>query len=54
MSEQEIKLKCINADNQKVLKLGDIYTALKYDGDRVWIEEYKRYSFLITRFKVIK
>ena len=54
MSEQEIKLKCINADNQKVLKLGNTYTALKYDGDRVYINEYKRFSFLLSRFEVIK
>lgn len=48
------KLKCINSDNQKVLKLGGVYTATKYDGNRVWIKEYKRFSFLINRFEVMK
>lgn len=48
------KLKCINAGNQKVLKLNHIYTVTKIDGDRVYIEEYKRYSFLMSRFEVIK
>ena len=48
------KIKCINADKNKVLKFGSIYTVLKDDGDRVWINEYKRYSFLISRFEVVK
>ena len=48
------KIMCINANNQKVLKLNKIYTVTKYDGDRVWINEYKRYSFLISRFEVVK
>ena len=54
MTEQEIKLKCINSDNQKVLKLENIYTVLKYDGDRVYVNEYKRFSFLLSRFEVVK
>ncbi|WVH13549.1 hypothetical protein [Acinetobacter phage vB_AbaM_fThrA] len=48
-----MKLKCINDDGQKVLKLNRIYNSVKIDGDRVWIEEYKRYSFLLSRFEVI-
>lgn len=48
-----MKIKCINSDNQKVLKLGNIYTVLKIEGDRVYIEEYKRFSFLLSRFEVI-
>lgn len=47
------KIKCINADNQKVLKMNQICTVMKYDGDRVWVNEYKRYSFLISRFEVV-
>lgn len=47
------KIKCINADKNKVLKIGSIYTVLKDDGDRVYIDEYKRFSFLKNRFEVI-
>lgn len=49
-----MKLKCINAENQKVLKFGEIYTLLKEDGDRIYIKEYKRFSFLKNRFEVVK
>lgn len=54
MIENEAKLKCINASGQKVLKLNQTYTAMKQDGDRIYIEEYKRFSFLLSRFEVIK
>lgn len=47
------KLKCINSEKQKVLKNDEIYTILKIDGDRVWINEYKRFSFLLSRFEVV-
>lgn len=49
-----IKIKCISDKNQKVLKIGSTYTVLKVDGDRVYINEYKRFSFLLTRFEVIE
>lgn len=48
-----MKIKCINSDGQKVLKLGNIYTVSQLDGDRVYIEEYKRFSFLLSRFEVV-
>lgn len=47
------KIRCINDSGQKVLKINSIYTVLKMDGDRVYIEEYKRFSFLFSRFEVI-
>ena len=47
------KIRCINDSGQKVLKKGRVYTVLKMDGDRVYIEEYKRFSFLFSRFEVI-
>ncbi len=47
------KIKCINANKNRVLKLGGVYTVLKDDGDRVYIDEYKRFSFLKSRFEVI-
>lgn len=49
-----MKLKCINDHGQKVLKIGNVYTVKEIFDDRVWIEEYKRYSFLLSRFEVIK
>ena len=54
MIEKKTKLKCINAIGQKVLKLNQTYTAMEQDGDRVYIEEYKRFSFLLSRFEVMK
>ena len=48
-----MKVKCINSEGQRVLKLGNIYTALKIVGDRAYIKEYKRFSFLLSRFEVI-
>ena len=52
-TEMQIKLKCINSNGQKVLEKGKSYTLLNLDGDRVYINEYKRYSFLLSRFEVI-
>lgn len=52
-NEEAKKLICINAGNQKVLKQDQIYTVLRIDGDRVYINEYKRFSFLLSRFEVI-
>ena len=42
------KLLCINAENQKVLKTGKIYTV-----DRVYVKEWKRFSFSKDRFKLL-
>lgn len=42
------KLLCINAENQKVLKTGKIYTVdttLSTTEDRVYVKEWKRFSF---------
>lgn len=52
-NETQIKLKCINSSGQKVLEKGKLYTLLNLDGDRVYINEYKRYSFLLSRFEVV-
>ncbi len=48
------KIKCINSEGQKILKLGSIYTVMKKDtSGRVYIQEHKRFSFLVSRFEVI-
>lgn len=56
------KLRCINDSNQKVLVKGEIYTVSddvhhkdqsQKDG-RVYLNEWKRFSFLINRFEVIE
>lgn len=47
------KIKCINCNSQKILKINQIYTVLKDDGDRVYINEHKRFSFLKSRFEVV-
>lgn len=49
-----MKLKCINDKGQKVLKLNGIYSSIKVDGNRVWINEWKRFSFLLDRFEVVE
>ena len=50
------KLLCINAENQKVLKAGKIYTVdttLETTVDRVYVKEWKRFSFSKDRFKLL-
>lgn len=56
----KVKAKCINAEGQRILKLGEIYTITgghsiigKPERERVWIEEHKRFMFLKSRFEVI-
>ncbi|QIW91669.1 hypothetical protein vBAbaMD22_156 [Acinetobacter phage vB_AbaM_D22] len=52
------KLICVDASNQKVLKEGNFYTVAKtddYNGrNRVYVEEYKRFSFMKDRFKKVE
>lgn len=50
------KIRCINADKQKVLKLGEIYTAdttLNAPEDKVFVKEWKRFSFSKSRFELV-
>lgn len=51
-----MKLKCIDASRSKWLEVGKIYTFDKNDSteNRVYIKEYKRFSFLKSRFEVVK
>lgn len=49
------KIRCVNADNQKVLKLGEIYTVdttMSTTDNRVYIKEWKRFSFSKDRFEI--
>lgn len=47
------KIRCIDASKQNVLKEGHVYTVMGIDREnRVYIEEYKRFSFLKDRFVV--
>lgn len=48
------KIKCVKVENQKVLKLNCIYTVdttLNAPEDRVFIQEWKRFSFSKSRFE---
>ena len=50
------KIVCIDDSNQKVLKAGKIYTVdttLTTTEDRVYVKEWKRFSFSKDRFKLI-
>jgi len=48
------RIKCVNAEGQKILKLGGVYTVMKMDcNNRVYIIENKIFSFLVERFEVI-
>lgn len=50
------KIKCIDDSKQKVLKVGEIYTADKTfnaPDNRVSIKEWKRFSFSMSRFEAI-
>ena len=47
------KVVCVDASDQKVLKLGKVYTVdktLNTSDNRVFIEEWKRFSFSESRF----
>lgn len=51
------KIKCINADNQKVLKLDQVYTVdttFNAPDGRVLIQEWKRFSFSKDRFIILE
>lgn len=50
------KIKCIDDSKQKVLKVGEIYTVDKTfnaPDNRVFIKEWKRFSFSMSRFEVL-
>lgn len=49
------KIICIDGSNQKVLKVGKIYTVdttLNTTEDRVYVKEWKRFSFSKDRFEL--
>lgn len=47
------KIRCVDASKQSILKESHIYTVMSIDREnRVYIEEYKRFSFLRDRFVV--
>ena len=51
------KIKCIDDSKQKVLKLGEIYTVdrtFNAPDNRVFIKEWKRFSFSESRFEVVE
>ena len=48
---------CVDASDQKVLKLGEVYTVdktLNTSDNRVFIEEWKRFSFSESRFEPLE
>ena len=51
------KVVCVDASDQKVLKLGNVYTVDKTfnaPDNRVFIEEWKRFSFSESRFELLE
>ena len=51
------KIKCIDDSKQKVLKVGEIYTVdttFNAPDNRVFIKEWKRFSFSISRFELVE
>lgn len=52
--KHEDKVVCVDDSNQKVLKLGNVYTVDKTFNapeNRVFIKEWKRFSFSESRFE---
>lgn len=52
--KHEEKVICVDDSDQKVLKLGKVYTVDKTfnaQDNRVFIKEWKRFSFLENRFE---
>ena len=55
--KQGEKVVCVDASDQKVLKLGKVYTVdktLNTSDNRVFIEEWKRFSFSESRFEPLE
>jgi len=51
------KIRCIDDSKQKVLKVGEIYTVdttFNAPDNRVYIEEWKRFSFSMSRFELVE
>ena len=51
------KIKCIDDSKQKVLKAGEIYTVdttFNAPDNRVFIKEWKRFSFSMSRFELVE
>ena len=51
------KIRCIDDSKQKTLKVGEIYTVdttLSTTDNRVYIEEWKRFSFSMARFELVE
>lgn len=51
------KIRCIDDSTQKVLKVGEIYTVdttFNAPDNRVYIKEWKRFSFSMSRFEVVE
>lgn len=53
------RLLCIDGSKQRIVKQGEVYTALVRDGfnsgkGRVHIHEHKRFALLLSRFKIIQ
>ena len=51
------KIICIDDSNQKVLKAGKIYTVdttLTTTPDRIYVKEWKRFSFSMSRFELVQ
>ena len=48
------KIKCVDDSKQKVLLKGSVYTVKTLDSfGRVYIEEWKRFSFSPSRFELV-
>lgn len=45
------KIVCVDATGQRYLKEGREYVASTPDGDKTFVDGYRRYSFLKTRFR---
>ena len=51
------KIRCIDDSKQKVLKVGEIYTVdttFNAPDNRVYIKEWKRFSFSMSRFELVE
>lgn len=46
------KLVCIEDEGQRIVKKGKVYTVRQVVDHRVYIEEHKRFSYLIERFRL--
>lgn len=52
--EEGDRIECVDANDQRYLKPGQVYEVRKVDGHKLYVVGYQRFSFLSSRFKHVE